>query len=119
VIGRESVQRSASSACSGSGAGWYQGTADAIYQNLGIVQDEGPRQVAVFGGDHIYKMDYSEMLAFHIGRGALGTVAAIEISRGEASAFGIMEVDHDWRITGFEEKPKSPKPMPGGQSCEN
>ena len=92
---------------------WYLGTADAVYQNIYFIEKEEPPYLLILSGDHIYKMDYSEMLAFHIERGALGTVAAIEIDKKEASAFGIMEVDGEWRITGFEEKPRAPKTMPG------
>jgi len=96
------------------GAGWYQGTADAIYQNLGIVQDEGPRQVAVFGGDHIYKMDVRQMMTFHREGEAACTVAALPYDRREAAGkFGIIEVNSSQRIVGFEEKPADPKPIPG------
>lgn len=95
-------------------AGWYLGTADAIYQNLGIVEDESPNQVAVFGGDHIYKMDVRQMLTFHLEKQAACTVAALPYDRQQAAGqFGIIEVDVDWRIVGFEEKPADPKPIPG------
>ncbi len=94
--------------------GWYVGTADAIYQNLGVVHDEDPRDIAVFGGDHIYKMDIRQMLAFHRERGAACTVAALPYDRRQAAGhFGIIEVDTEWRIVGFEEKPANPKPIPG------
>ena len=94
--------------------GWYRGTADAIYQNLGIVQNEAPAVVAVFGGDHIYKMDIAQMMAWHRHTGAACTVAALPYDRGEAaSKFGVIEVDAAWRIRGFEEKPREPKPIPG------
>lgn len=94
--------------------GWYSGTADAIYQNLGIVKDESPSDVAVFGGDHIYKMDVRQMLTFHRERGAACTVAALPYDRAAAAGqFGIIEVDADWQIIGFDEKPADPKPIPG------
>ncbi|MBN2081537.1 glucose-1-phosphate adenylyltransferase [bacterium] len=93
---------------------WYQGTADAIFQNLGIIQDENPGNVAVFGGDHIYKMDIRQMSAFHHDKRADCTVACLPFDRQQAAGqFGIIEVDKDWRIIGFEEKPKNPKPIPG------
>jgi glucose-1-phosphate adenylyltransferase len=94
--------------------GWYQGTADAVYQNLSVVHDERPTDVAIFGGDHIYKMDVRQMLSFHRERGSACTVAALPYSRQEAAGnFGIIEVDANWRIIGFEEKPANPKPIPG------
>jgi glucose-1-phosphate adenylyltransferase len=94
--------------------GWYLGTADAIYQNLGIVEDEAPSQVAVFGGDHIYKMDVRQMLSFHLEQQAACTVAALPYDRQAAARhFGVIEVDAHWRIVGFEEKPADPKPIPG------
>lgn len=94
--------------------GWYAGTADAIYQNLSIVQDEIPQDVAVFGGDHIYKMDVRQMMAFHRDHHAGCTVAVLPFERAAAAGqFGIVEVDDQWRIIGFEEKPADPKPIPG------
>jgi glucose-1-phosphate adenylyltransferase len=94
--------------------GWYKGTADAVYQNLGVVHDERPSDVAIFGGDHIYKMDVRQMLTFHRERGAACTVAALPYNRkAAANTFGIIEVDANWRIIGFEEKPANPKPIPG------
>jgi glucose-1-phosphate adenylyltransferase len=94
--------------------GWYLGTADAIYQNLSIVQDEVPQDVAIFGGDHIYKMDIRQMMAFHREHHAGCTVAALPYDRAAAAGhFGIIEVDANWRIVGFEEKPEEPKPIPG------
>lgn len=94
--------------------GWYVGTADAIFRNLNIVHDEAPSDVAVFGGDHIYKMDVRQMLGYHRQTGAACTVAALPYDRNEAAGqFGIIEVDSTWRIVGFEEKPRDPKPIPG------
>lgn len=98
----------------GEGYDWYRGTADAIYQNLDLVIDESPDYVAIFGGDHIYKMDVRQMLDFHVDKSAHCTVACLPYSRAEAAGqFGIIEVDERWRIIGFEEKPADPKPIPG------
>ncbi len=94
---------------------WYQGTADALYQNLDIMQRHDPEYVIVLGGDHIYKMDYTEMLAQHVESGADFTVACIEVACEEAKGFGIMSVDQDMRITEFAEKisfPRVPKRSP-------
>jgi glucose-1-phosphate adenylyltransferase len=94
--------------------GWYLGTADAIYRNMNIVQDENPADVAIFGGDHIYKMDVRQMLDYHRDKKSACTVAALPYDRRAAAReFGIIEVDADWRIVGFEEKPADPKPIPG------
>ncbi len=94
--------------------GWYLGTADAIYQNLSIVQDEVPQDVAIFGGDHIYKMDVRQAMTFHREHHAGCTVAALPYDRAAAAGqFGIIEVDENWRIIGFDEKPDDPKPIPG------
>jgi glucose-1-phosphate adenylyltransferase len=92
---------------------WYRGTADAIFQNLDIIQSSHPEYIAVLAGDHIYKMDYSLMLADHVESGAGCTVGCIEVPRGEASAFGVMAIDPSRRITSFVEKPADPPPMPG------
>ena len=95
------------------GRNWYMGTADAVFQNLNLIEDENPDYIAVFGADHIYKMDISQMLDFHRHVGAVATVAAIPKPIGEAADFGVIEVDDTGRMIGFEEKPKNPKPMPG------
>ncbi len=96
------------------GGTWYQGTADAVYQNLLHIVDADPNYVCVFGGDHIYKMDVSQMLAYHKEKQAALTIAAIPIPIEEASEFGIMEVDDNWKLTSFIEKPKTkPKCIPG------
>ena len=92
---------------------WYQGTADAIYQNIYMIEKDAPEHLLVLAGDHIYKMDYAEMYRFHREKHADATVAAIEVPRSQASAFGIVEVDKAGRIVGFEEKPRDPKPIPG------
>ncbi len=93
---------------------WYQGTADAIYQNIYTIEKEQPQELLVLSGDHVYKMDYTKMLAYHRRRKADATVSAIEVNKEEASEFGIIEVDKDYNIVGFEEKPKkNPKTIPG------
>ncbi len=93
---------------------WYQGTADAIYQNIYTIEKERPEELLVLSGDHVYKMDYTKMLAYHRRRKAEATVSAIEVNKEEASEFGIIEVDKDYNIVGFEEKPKkNPKTIPG------
>ena len=95
------------------GGAWYQGTADAVYQNIFHIHDEEPDYVCVFGGDHIYKMDVGQMLDFHKERNADLTISAIPIPIEEAHEFGIIEVDENWRLTGFVEKPQTPpKAMP-------
>jgi len=94
------------------GEHWYLGTADAVFQNLYSLQREAPRWVIVLSGDHIYKMDYGKMLDVHIARGAGLTVAAIEVPLSEARRFGVLEVDEDSRITGFQEKPESASATP-------
>lgn len=92
---------------------WYRGTADAIFQNLNLIGDHNPERVAIFGGDHIYKMNVEQMEDFHQQAKADVTVAAIPVPISEASEFGVMQVDEQWRITGFQEKPKNPTPIPG------
>ena len=94
---------------SNSGAGWYKGTANAIYQNIGFVDLYDPDYVAVLSGDHIYKMDYSKMLRRHKETGADCTISVMEVPWQEASRFGIMNVDETDTITEFEEKPAHPK----------
>jgi glucose-1-phosphate adenylyltransferase len=92
---------------------WYLGTADAVYQNLYSVVREAPKQVVILSGDHIYKMDYSKMLRWHIEKGAAATVATYEVPVEEAARrFGVIQVDDEERIVGFEEKPAEPKPIP-------
>ncbi len=92
---------------------WYKGTADAVYQNLTHIYDEKPKHVCVFGGDHIYRMDVSQMMRFHKQKEAVLTISAIPIPISEASEFGIIEVDENWKLTGFQEKPKDkPKCIP-------
>ncbi|MEO8341300.1 MAG: glucose-1-phosphate adenylyltransferase, partial [Nitrospirota bacterium] len=92
--------------------GWYEGTADAVYHNLNLIRDFAPDLVAVFGADHIYRMDINQMISFHVEQRAEVTVAALPVPLHAASGFGIIEANRDGRVTGFEEKPKWPKPMP-------
>src|SRR2546421_9607434 len=92
---------------------WYQGTADAVYQNLYSIMNENPKYLVVLSRDHQYKMDYSRMLRLHQERGAAVTLAAIEEPIADASRFGIIAVDETERVTGFQEKPKQPTPIPG------
>ncbi len=92
---------------------WYSGSVDAIFQNLNIISDERPDIVAVFGGDHVYKLDIRQMLEFHVERRAAATVAAIPVPVEEASRFGCIHCDENGRMTGFVEKPKNPPEMPG------
>ncbi|KXX64713.1 glucose-1-phosphate adenylyltransferase [Marichromatium gracile] len=92
---------------------WYAGTADAVYQNLDIIRDHDPDYVLILAGDHIYKMDYGAMIAFHVESGADMTVGCLEVDTERAREFGVMEVDAGHRVRGFEEKPAEPKPIPG------
>lgn len=91
------------------GADWYKGTANAIYQNINFIQRYDPEYVAVLSGDHIYKMDYSKMIAYHKEKNADCTIAVLEVPWEEASRFGIMFADEDGTITEFAEKPEKPK----------
>ena len=91
------------------GSDWYKGTANAIYQNINFIERYDPQYVVILSGDHIYKMDYSEMLAFHKQKGADCTIAVLEVPWEEAPRFGIMTADADGTITKFEEKPRQPQ----------
>ncbi len=92
---------------------WYKGTADAVTQNIDIIQGYGPKYILILAGDHIYKQDYSLMIRQHVESGADVTVGCIEVPRMEASAFGVMKVDETDRILEFVEKPADPPAMPG------
>lgn len=92
---------------------WYQGTADAVFQNLDILRDTNPEYVLILAGDHIYKMDYGKLLAFHVEKKADMTVACIEVPLEEARAFGVMGVNEESRVVDFTEKPENPNPIPG------
>ena len=92
---------------------WYEGTANAVLQNLDIIRSHNPEYVLILAGDHVYKMDYGNMLAAHVEQEADVTVGCIEVPLEDARAFGVMSVDDKLRITEFVEKPDNPKPMPG------
>lgn len=94
------------------GPEWFQGTADAVFQNLNLIQQLNPELVIVFGADHIYRMDIRQMIDFHLEKDALVTVAARPVPIDSASQFGVIISDKEKRITGFQEKPKKPSPMP-------
>jgi glucose-1-phosphate adenylyltransferase len=91
---------------------WYEGTADAVYQNMDIIEDYGPRYIVLLAGDHIYKMDYEIMLRQHVDTGADVTIGCLEVPRMEATGFGVMHVDARDRIVDFVEKPKDPPGIP-------
>jgi len=96
------------------GHDWYRGTADSIRQNLYLIERYRPRNTLILSGDHIYKMDYSRFLDYHREKDADITIALLEVSTDQARQFGVAEVDHDFRILGFQEKPKhEPKTIPG------
>jgi glucose-1-phosphate adenylyltransferase len=92
---------------------WYEGTADAVFQNIDIIASHAPKYIVILAGDHIYKMDYELMLQQHVRQGADVTVGCLEVPRAEASGFGVMAIDDVGTITSFVEKPKDPPPMPG------
>lgn len=92
---------------------WYLGTADAVYQNIDIIESYDPKYIIILAGDHIYKQDYSKMLEQHVNTGADVTVGCVEASLEEAKGFGVMAVDENDRIIDFVEKPENPPPMPG------
>jgi len=95
------------------GEWWYRGTADAVYQNLEIIRESDAERILVLAGDHVYKMDYGPMIAFHEQNDADLTVGVVQVALKEASAFGVMTVDEQQRIVRFDEKPANPEPMPG------
>jgi glucose-1-phosphate adenylyltransferase len=92
---------------------WYQGTADSVRQNLYLIERESSEHVLILSGDHVYKMDYSHLKAYHQEKDADITVSVIEIPISEGHRFGVLEVDQDYRITGFQEKPPTPAAIPG------
>ncbi|MEL7216491.1 MAG: glucose-1-phosphate adenylyltransferase [Pseudomonadota bacterium] len=92
---------------------WYEGTADAVFQNIDIIADAAPKYMVILAGDHIYKMDYEQMLQDHVRSGADVTVGCLEVPRMEATGFGVMAVDTEDRITDFVEKPADPPGIPG------
>ena len=95
------------------GESWYRGTADAVFQNLNLIRDMSPDLVAIFGADHVYRMDLQQMIDTHLARRADVTVAALPIPIEAASGFGIIDAEPDGRIVGWEEKPTQPRPMAG------
>ena len=95
------------------GDNWYQGTADAIFQNMNLIDDFKPDLIAVFGADHIYRMDIQRMIEFHMDRKAAVTVATLPVPVEEANQFGVLDVDSGLRVFGFDEKPANPRAMPG------
>ncbi|MBM3757109.1 MAG: glucose-1-phosphate adenylyltransferase [Acidobacteria bacterium] len=95
------------------GETWYRGTADAVYQNINLIEQADPHLVCIFGADHIYRMNIREMIEFHEHKRAQATVAAIPVPKEEAREFGVIESSHDGRITGFHEKVAEPPTMPG------
>lgn len=94
------------------GPEWFQGTADAVFQNISLVKEHNPGLVVVFGADHIYRMDIRKMIDFHLQNNAFVTVAARPVPIEQASAYGVIAADSEKRIVGFQEKPKKPTPMP-------
>jgi len=92
---------------------WYQGTADAVYQNVYSIVQESPHHVIVLSADHVYKMDYAKMLRFHRERGAALTLAALEVPVSDARRLGVLSIDHTDKVTGFVEKPQNPPTIPG------
>ena len=88
------------------GESWYRGTADAIFQNMNLIENQRPDLVAIFGADHVYRMDVRQMVEFHVKSKALATVAAIPQPKDQAAQFGVIKVDAQWRIREFQEKPK-------------
>ena len=95
------------------GKDWYRGTADSVYQNLDIIRANHPKHVLVLAGDHIYKMDYGPMIAYHVEKGADITVGVVEVPIVDAREFGVLSVTEWNRVTKFSEKPREPEPMPG------
>jgi len=92
---------------------WYAGTADAVFQNLDILRDTNPDYVLILAGDHVYKMDYGKLLAYHAEKNADMTVACIEVPLSDAKGFGVMGVNDESRVVSFTEKPSNPSPLPG------
>ncbi len=95
------------------GQKWYQGTADAVYQNIYLLEDRRPQRVLILSGDHVYRMNYVKLLEFHEDREAQLSLCAAVVPRAGAHDFGILEVDENWKVIGFAEKPAEPKTIPG------
>ena len=94
------------------GFNWYMGTADAVYQNLYYIENIDPEYIVLLSGDHVYKMDYGKMLQYHLDQGADATIATIEFTRKDAQRFGVIQVNEQMQIIGFQEKPVEPLPLP-------
>ena len=92
---------------------WYRGTADAVYQNIYAIEKFRPDYIVILAGDHIYKMNYREMVAYHQKNNADLTIGALQVNLEQAKHFGIMETDANSQVTGFAEKPDQPQPIPG------
>jgi glucose-1-phosphate adenylyltransferase len=92
---------------------WYKGTADAVFQNFYTLQQDRPDLVLILSGDHVYKMDYNEMIRYHLEKEAVLTVGTIQMPSSTSREYGVIEVDHDYRVIGFQEKPGHPRPLPG------
>lgn len=99
------------------GEHWYAGTADALYQNLDIIRLHSPEYVLILAGDHIYQMDYGPMLAAHVENNADLTIGCFDVPVDEARSFGVMQVDEQWRVTDFVEKPQNPTTVPGDDNA--
>ena len=95
------------------GETWYRGTADAVFQNLDIIDQHRPEMVLILAGDHVYKMDYGPLIAFHKENGADITIGGVQVPLNQAHEFGVMTLDSDHRVVNFDEKPKEPRQMPG------
>jgi len=95
------------------GENWYLGTADAVYQNIDIIRNRGPEYIVILAGDHVYKMDYGQMLAFHADNDADLTIGCLEASLQDAKEFGVMHVDNENQVKAFVEKPDNPPTIPG------
>jgi glucose-1-phosphate adenylyltransferase len=95
------------------GQKWYEGTADAVYHNIYLLENRKPDHVLILSGDHIYKMDYGKLLKFHSEHGGTMTLSCAVVPKKGAEEFGILEVDENWRVVGFEEKPDDPRTIPG------
>ncbi len=92
---------------------WYKGTADAVFQNFYTLQEEKPDLVLILSGDHVYKMDYNEMIQYHLAKEADLTVGTIQMPSSTSREFGVIEVDDEYRVVGFQEKPEHPRTLPG------
>ena len=95
---------------------WYQGTADSIRQNLALIERENPGHLLILSGDHVYKMNYAKFKDYHVQTDSDVTIAVIETARDQAQEYGVLEVDKKYKVTGFQEKPKTPAPIPGNPS---